>query len=138
MKPKKLGPETRIQGVDGISIVDFWSWAYSDIHSNTVRPILAEFAVGHALGIAGSPRIEWDVIDFTYWGKKIEVKSAAYQQSWKQDKPSVISFDIAKKKARHLYTNTYETVARRASGCYVFCLDPSLGKDQTYVLDINS
>lgn len=100
--------------------------------------MLAEFLVGHTLGVVGSPRIEWDAIDFTYLGKKIEVKSAAYQQSWKQDKPSVISFDIAKKKAWHADTNTYEKEVVRSSDFYVFCLDPIYEEELTGRLDINS
>lgn len=138
MEHTKLDPGTRINGLDGVSVADFWSWAYSDIRSNTIRPILAEFVVGHALGVVASPRIEWDAIDLTYKGKTIEVKSAACQQSWTQCKPSVISFDIAKKKAWHAATNTYEPEARRSSDYYVFCLDPAYDKAHTYSLDISS
>lgn len=137
MEHNKLDPGTRINGLDGVSAADFWSWAYSDIRSNTVRPILAEFVVGHALGVVASPRIEWDAIDLTYKGKTIEVKSAACQQSWMQSKPSVISFDIAKKKAWHAATNTYEPEAKRSSDCYVFCHDPVFVKEPPQMPAIN-
>ena len=63
-----------------VSIGDFWSWAYSDLFSNTVRPMFAEYLVGHALGVLDRPRVEWIAYDFLN-GKKIELKSSGYLQS---------------------------------------------------------
>jgi hypothetical protein len=138
MKWLKLHPDTNIKSLDDVSIADFWSWAYSDVLSNTVRPLLAEFVVGHALGVVESPRIEWDACDLDYKGKKIEVKSAAYLQSWEQEKLSAINFDIEKKLGWHADKNIHDTEAKRSADCYVFCLYPSRVKDQTGVLNINS
>ena len=39
---EKLEPKTMIAGVDNAQIVDFWSWAYSDILSNRNRAIKYE------------------------------------------------------------------------------------------------
>jgi hypothetical protein len=74
------------------------------------------------LGVLAHPRVEWDHIDFLYLGKKIEVKSSAYLQTWPQQRPSVISFDIAPKtKPWIAETNVYGQPGRSAD-CYVLCL----------------
>lgn len=138
MKLNKLDPRTSIKGLDGISIVNFWSWAYSDILSNRNRSIFAEFIVASALGVIENPRIEWDAVDVEYNGIKIEVKSAAYIQSWEQKVNSIISFDIAKKRAWHADTNTYEKEAVRSADCYVFSLFNEKDRVKANVLDINS
>src|SRR5689334_3299664 len=96
---QKLNPLRPITGLDGLTITDFWVWAYSDILSNSNRSVFAEFMVGSALNVLETPRVEWDGVDFRYGSKKVEVKAAAYLQSWAQTKPSTISFDIGMKKA---------------------------------------
>ena len=80
------------------SLLDFWQWSSSDLVSNALRGVLAEFVVTMALGInIDRPREEWAAYDLvTNEGVKVEVKSAAYVQSWKQKKPSKICFSIKK------------------------------------------
>ena len=39
-----------IPGANGVTVGDFWQWAYSDILSNRNRSIFAEYIVGVALG----------------------------------------------------------------------------------------
>ena len=90
---KLLTPNEQLPGLEGVTIGDFWSWAYSDLMSNTVRPLFAEFLVGRCLGLIDKPRKEWDHVDFLYSGKKVEVKSSAYVQTWTQTTASVIMFD---------------------------------------------
>jgi hypothetical protein len=107
MEIKKLEPDTRIKGLEETKVSDFWSWAYSDVMSNTTRAIFAEFIVANALDKTNKVRIEWDETDIRYRRKKIEVKSAAYTQRWKQEKPSVIRFDISKKYGWNAETNEY-------------------------------
>lgn len=85
---KKLSGTEKIGGFENLTVNDFWSWAYSDILSNRNRSILAEFVVATALGEFNNPRVEWDAVDLRYRDKKIEVKSAAYIQSWHQTKLS--------------------------------------------------
>ena len=100
-----------------ISINDYWSWAQSNLIENRTRGILAEFIVKKGLNIESDVRIEWDDYDLiTRNGKRIEVKSAAYIQTWKQNKFSSISFDIEPKKNRE--TGKLE----RNSDYYLFCL----------------
>ena len=133
---KKLNPGQTILGLNGLTLGDFWSWAYSDVLNNRNRSILAEFIVGSALGVLDTPRIEWDAVDLRYKGRKIEVKSAAYLQSWSQDRPSVIRFDIAKKRAWDAKTNAYVSEPTRSADCYVFCLYPETDPNQANILDI--
>ena len=87
-------PNQNIQGLANATISDFWRWVYSDILNNRNRSIFSEFIVGYALGVLQTPREEWAAYDFDYNGSKIEVKSAAYVQSWQQDKLATIKFDI--------------------------------------------
>lgn len=75
------------------TVRDFWAWTLSDLRTNTVRPMLAEFLVARALGAAHRPRIEWDAFDVrTPDGLRIEVKSGAYLQAWEQARLSRITF----------------------------------------------
>jgi hypothetical protein len=109
----------------GLTLGDFWSWAYSDVLNNRNRAIFAEYIVGVALGQVDSPRVEWDAVDFKYHGG-VEVKSAAFLQSWNIGAPvlklSAISFDIGEKLGWDSGTNTSLTEAKRSAACYVFCL----------------
>lgn len=136
MNGQKLAPDYPILGLPDCTVSDFWSWAYSDILSNRNRSIFAEFLVAHALGVTNRLRVEWDAVDLTYKGKGIEVKSAGYVQSWAQTKPSLIVFDIGKKRSWDAGTNTYSKGPVRASDCYVFCLHDEKDKDKANVLNI--
>ena len=122
MNIKKLNTSETIVGINHLTIGDFWSWAYSDILSNRNRSVFAEFLVASALGITDNPRIEWNAVDLRYQDISIEVKSAAYVQSWKQDKLSSIRFDISKKKSWDAETNQVSHESVRSADMYVFCL----------------
>ena len=105
-------------------ISDFWRWNASDLVSNTTRGRFAEFIVGTAAGVNFSePRREWDNYDLdTPSGIKIEVKSSAYIQSWKQKKRTDIRFDI--KLTKEYIPEKDERVGppKRHADVYVFCL----------------
>jgi hypothetical protein len=131
----RLSPNTPISQTGGQSIADFWSWAYSDLLSNRNRGIFAEFLVGAALDTLDQPRIEWDAYDLRYRGRRIEVKSAAYLQSWHQSQPSRISYDIAPKLSWDARQNTYMTQAVRSADIYVFCLFAQQNRELANVLD---
>lgn len=107
-------------------VLDFWRWAYSNLAANNLRGHLAEFLVASDLHIARGVRIEWDDCDLRTQagsnGIKIEVKSAAYLQAWRQSRPSVISFDIAPSRAYNAKINSRDSVATRNAKVYVFCL----------------
>ena len=81
----------------GFDLLSFWRWSCSDLVSNATRGRLAEFIVAKALGISTDcVRDEWGAYDLTMGHIKVEVKSAAFVQSWHQDKLSKISFFDAK------------------------------------------
>lgn len=103
-------------------LVDFWAWNQSDLIENRNRGILAEFLVRQALKLNFPTRLEWDAFDLvTEEGIKIEIKSAAYIQAWKQKKYSSISFDI-KPTRTLLDDNNYSTESTRQADVYIFCL----------------
>ena len=85
------------EGLPGPPLLNFWQWAFSDISTNSMRGIVAEFIVASALGVSRNFRNPWLEYDLTTRsGLKIEVKSAAYLQSWPQSKESPITFSVAK------------------------------------------
>jgi hypothetical protein len=106
------------------NLLDFWCWSVSDLLSNATRGRFAEFIVGTAIGInSENLRDEWDAYDLiTDDGIKIEVKSAAYIQSWDQKRFSTISFSIKPTKYWDAETNIYRNEPKRHADVYVFCL----------------
>ena len=121
----------------GVSVIDFWRWSASDLLSNATRGRFAEFIVARALGIPlDQVRDEWGAYDLlTPDGIRVEVKSAAYIQSWHQSKPSIISFHVPKTRAWNAETNLQETEARRQADVYVFAL--LAHSDQTTIDPLN-
>lgn len=103
-------------------LADFWTWNQSDLIENRNRGILAEFLVLQALRLDNPTRIEWGAFDLiTGDGVKIEIKSSAYIQAWKQKKYSSITFDIKPTKTL-LADNNYSAEPTRQSDIYIFCL----------------
>jgi len=118
-------------------LADFWAWNQSDLIENRNRGILAEFLVRQALGIDSPTRLEWDAYDLiTADGLKIEIKSAAYVQSWKQNRYSSISFDIKPTKTL-LGDNNYSTQSTRQSDVYIFCLLHHMHQDTTNPMNLD-
>lgn len=105
-------------------LLDFWRWSVSDILSNATRGRLAEFIIATATNIdIKQVRDEWGPYDLlTPNGIKLEIKSAAYLQSWQQSIYSTISFST--KLARHwdYLTNKRADIPQRHADVYVFCL----------------
>ena len=106
-----------------IDVLSFWQWSNSDLLTNTTRGILAEFLVASALDLTKEPRIVWDNYDLIMEsGVKIEVKSAAKYQTWKQNKSSIISFTIRKKYEWNDETGDFSQEKFRPAEIYVFCM----------------
>ena len=81
------------------------------------------FIVAADFGVADDIRAEWDAYDLTTkCGTKVEVKSAAYLQSWFQKGPSSIGFSVSKSQFWDPATNAFSHEKRRQSDVYVFCL----------------
>jgi hypothetical protein len=136
MEPRRITPGEKIPDLGGATVGDFWAWAYSDVLENTVRGIFAEFPVGSALGIMEGVRPSgWGAFDLRYGGQTIEVKSAAYLQSWHQTAPSVIRFGLAEREGWEPETNTWRTERMRPADCYVLCLYAEKDRSRVNVLD---
>lgn len=107
----------------GFDLLSFWQWSASDVVSNATRGVLAEYLVAHAIGAAGGVRDEWAACDLLDpRDMPIEVKSAAYIQSWHQERFSTITFNCSKTLAWDPETNRQDTVKCRQAKVYVFAL----------------
>lgn len=121
------------------TVLDFWQYGFSNLNSNILRGVLAEFLVEKALNDSDDVglRNPWDDFDVEYEDKKIEVKSCSYLQDWDQDKLSTIKWSGLK--ARSLYYSSavngeqVEQVAEYKSDVYVLAL---LDHQETNTLDI--
>lgn len=106
------------------SLLDFWRWSVSDILSNATRGRFAEFIVATATNIDKTKvRDEWAAYDLeTPDGIKLEIKSAAYVQSWFQRTLSKISFSTKAASYWDSLTNKQSSEKKRFADIYVFCL----------------
>lgn len=140
-------PVTRRTGQEpfhrsGVSIdhplLDFWQWSASDVLGNTARGILAEYIVALDLGVAASVWSSWDPFDITARdGTKIEVKSAAFLQTWRQKEFSKILFGIAPTRAWNLDSGQFMKTKKRWSDVYVFCILTTKERDKIDPLDLD-
>ena len=122
---RKTGKEPFRSGQADLNfkVIDFWQWTASDLVSNSTRGVLAEFLVAQALGLATGVRNEWAAFDLlTASGNKIEVKSAAYVQSWGQKKLSEIVFSTRPSLAWDADTGELAKESKRQADIYVFAL----------------
>ena len=126
------GPEGSLP----FQLIDYWRWSGSMLADNTIRGMFAEFLVAAALGLHAKPRREWDECDVrTKSGTKIEVKSSAYYQTWKQTKPSTIDFRIAPGRSWNAETGEYREGSKRWADLYVFCV--FTGRNSRECLDVS-
>ena len=136
---RKTGDENFVASGNplNITLLDFWKWSVSDLVSNATRGILAEFLVASALGCSAGVRNEWDAFDILFDGTKIEVKSAAYLQSWAHAKLSNIIFTIRPTIAWDSQTNKIYLSPRRQADIYVFCLLKHQNKETLDPMDLD-
>jgi hypothetical protein len=106
------------------NLLDFWQWSGSDLVDNTSRGILAEYIVAKALGIdVQRVREGWASWDLeTDDGLRIEVKSAAFVQSWGQRSLSTVQFVIPKRRAFDADNGIMDSTPQRHAHVYVFAL----------------
>jgi len=134
--PHKLDPSLQIAGLQDRTVANFWRWAYSDLLSNTIRPMFAEYLVGECLHVTDQPRVEWDCVDFQFRGRGIEVKSAGSVQTWQQRSLSMISFDIASKEQPWDAATNTNRPAGRSAEVYVFCVHTDCSREACVVHDV--
>ena len=130
----------------GSSVLDFWSWAYSDLIRNVNRGAFAEFIVLEAMnnqsGITPPRtnfRVSMDAYDLlSPDGIRVEVKSSAYMQAWESEHPARISFRIAPAKSLDSSGNySADSQYCRHSDVYVFCVWTAMSREQN-ILDLSS
>lgn len=112
------------------TVGDFWAWAFSDLRSNVVRGVLAEFIVARALGADRPLRDSWDNFDvLAPDGTRIEVKSSGYLQSWSQRTPSRLGFGRITGRTFDPETNDYSSEREIRADVFVFavhtCIEPA-------------
>ena len=105
-KQSKEGEETSKHEMQISDLQAFYRWNSGHLLENRTRGAFAEWLVHRALNINSEFREEWACVDAEYKGISIEIKSAAYEQSWPQEHPSSIVFSMR----------------QRVSDLYVFCL----------------
>jgi hypothetical protein len=126
----------------GFDLLGFWQWSASDLLSNATRGILAEYLVARALGLPDNAiRNEWDPFDLRWAMEdrtvKIEVKSAAFLQSWAQKELTKIQFIVGKKHAWDEDSGTFSKEATRTADVYVFAVLVHQDKKTVDPLDLN-
>ena len=138
---RKSGCEQFSDGSKGLDfdLLSFWQWSASDLLSNATRGIVAEYLVARALDADPEGiRDEWAAYDLrTKAGVKIEVKSAAYIQSWHQDRLSRVSFVVPKTRAWDPETNRLAEQPARQADVYVFALLAHQDKQTVQPLDVS-
>lgn len=142
LEPRPTEPLTGdevIQGSD-LTVAEFWRWAFSDLRENIVRGVFAEFLVAKAVGDPNPLRHAWDNYDVTAAdGTRIEVKSSAYLQSWRQRALSRITFaGLTGGRAYSYETNELEAEPSLRADVYVFALHGCREPDQYDPLDLSA
>lgn len=123
----------------GLAVADFWRWAFSDLRENIVRGVLAEFLVAKAVGDPSPLRHAWNNYDVTAPdGTRIEVRSSAYLQSWRQKTHSRITFTGLTGRAWSYETNELDADPSLRADVYVFALHNCRKPDQYDSLDLGS
>lgn len=128
-EPKTGGEHLEYQGAAlKYRVLDFWRWSYSNTMFNTIRGDLAEYIAATALLDGRSwpnykTRKDGDVVDL--WldmNLHVEVKSAAYLQSWHDNQHSKIAFDIRVREGYDFQLQRPLKEKGRHAHVYVFCL----------------
>ncbi len=131
--PKAVQPLTGQERFsdDASSVLDFWRWALSDLRTNIVRGVLAEYLVAQAVGDPSPLREAWDNWDVTSTtGVKVEVKSSAYLQSWNQRRLSSIVFSGLTGREWSAQTNELAADRTLRAEVYVFAIHTCRDPDQ--------
>lgn len=125
-----IGNEPFLVGGRQISLTvnDFWRWAYSDLADERNRSMMAEFIVASSIGAsrqddASSGQACKRRGLLSPDGYRLEVRSAAYVQSWDMEHPDHVSFSIANPMPPCRDGNAAARVhAGQDSDAYIFCL----------------
>ena len=125
------------EGLQEATVLQFWQWAFSDLRSNNIRGIFAEWLVSQILHVPQKQRDTWDEWDLTTEeGVKIEIKTSAYVQTWAQNRHSKIIFSGLRGRRYNATTNTYTESATYNADIYIFCVQIEQDSAQWNALDL--
>ena len=117
------------------TILDLWRWGFSDLIQNINRGILAEFIIAWILKLDNTPRNPWDPYDLlTKDGKRIEVKSTGYLQSWDYGTKPYPKFVILQRQRWTEYG--LETNAEYNADIYILCYHKEKNRDILDPMDL--
>ncbi len=124
------------------TVQGFWQWAYGDFTNNVKRGILAEYIVASALQAIDNPNERqrvmfrpYDILSPDGW--RIEVKCAAYVQSWNSKHPDHISYSIAPARMPDEAGDYKDNAPKqRNSDCYIFALYKAMSHSEN-ILDLD-
>jgi hypothetical protein len=120
-----------------LRLIDFWRWAFSDLRANIVRGVLAEYLVGQAIGDPSKVRGSWGNYDLdSKSGIRIEVKSSAYLQSWRQRTLSKIVFSGLTARGWDDLTGEFTLEREVRADVFVFAIQTADKSDQYDMLDV--
>lgn len=134
MANQKLTGNERLQSeiseLHESTVLDFWQWAFSDLQANNLRGVFAEWLVAKLVGASlDHARDSWREFDLEITSDparniKIEVKAAAYLQTWGKgdEPPSKIIFSSLKNKIYDYATRQYTDAETYNADVYIFCL----------------
>ena len=145
MSPKIPKPEDEFHFDDSPATInnkqsavsDFWQWAYSDLYQNVTRGMVGQYIVAWALGVDHVPDDTWGSFDLTSpEGKKIEVKTTSYLQTWEQKNEPKPKFRIKK---THLYSKDtgYSKEKDFQADIYVLCYFFEEDKEKADITNLN-
>lgn len=135
-EPPVLGGDEPIVGLGQVTVRDFWSWGMSNLRTNTLRGVLAEFIVTRAVASTSVRRVEWDPYDVvTPVGTRVEVKSGAYLQGWAQPELSRIVFTGLSARLLDEALNTYTGERGYNADVYCFAVQTATTHEEFDALD---
>lgn len=123
-KPELLSGNEKflLNGSDlGLSVIDYWQFQFSNLIDNL--GYVAEFLVAKALAKDEPENCNgWTLFDTMYRGKRIEVKSTSYWQSWKKGHAISEQRVFSIRKTHVEYQNSKADLVRQ-NDIYIFCID---------------
>ena len=123
-----IGNEPLSVGGDeiGVTVNDFWRWAFSDFSSPMIRETFAEFLVASSLDLISDgqkqSKPDFDLLwnpSGNHGGVRIGVKSAAYLQSNDGEYPDRVAFHFP------------DFSENQACDVYIFCVFKALSQNES-------
>ena len=120
----------------GLSVIDYWQFQFSNLIDNL--GYVAEFLVAKALAKDEPENCNgWTLFDTMYRGKRIEVKSTSYWQSWKKSHAISEQRVFSIRKTHVEYQNSKAYLARQ-NDIYIFCIDIGRTQDSANPLNLEN